>query len=194
MSLLFPHHLFLGREKKKRKEKTVSNVSEMTEREVSRKHQERGRGNTQAHRVNVSMAMLWQSQLSKDLSTENLVDKTTASISGTSFYSAIPMDLYAVAVNNSDITFPKPSKLKLTHREESIRLVLLRIYVVTANVTTLQNYPLWMVALPQPSVIFDSAHEFMVLPKRWIASVIRLPERLNHFSLCKLFFQRSLEH
>lgn len=194
MSFLFPHHLFLGREKKKKK--TVSNVSEMTLREVSRKHQEQGRGSTQAHRerVNISMAMLWQSQLSKDLSTENLVEKTTVSISGTSFYSAIPMDLYVVAVNNSDITFPKPSKLKLTHREESIRLVLLRIYVVTANVTILQNYPLWMVALPQPSVIFDSAHAFTVLPKRWMASAIRFPERLNHFSLCKLFFQRRLEH
>lgn len=82
MPLLFPHHLFLGRKKK-----IVSNVSEITEREVARKHQKQGRGSTQAHRerVNVSMATLWHSQLSNDLSTENLVGKTAVVNSGTSF-------------------------------------------------------------------------------------------------------------
>lgn len=113
MPLLFPHHLFLGRKEKK---KIVSNVSEITEREVARKHQKQGRGSMQAHREreNVSIAMLWQSQLSKDLSTENCCCQFRYI-----FCSAIPMDLYAIAVNNSDTTFPKPSKLN-THPQRRI--------------------------------------------------------------------------
>lgn len=61
--------------------------------------------------------------------------------------------------------FTNTSKLT-THPQKQINLLdisLLRIRLATANATTSQNYPAWMIALPQPKAGFVSAKAFAVL-------------------------------